>query len=148
MPNYTQNYNLIKPKENENYDIEDVTNTNMDIIDTQLGNKVEKIAGKGLSTNDFTNKYKEKLDSLENYDDTAIKQDIEDIQEEQAKQNEDIEDLKQNDAKQDDLIQKLKDNSINVTTEEATSLQVQDASTLPAVLSVRGNHTQETRERI
>ena len=109
-------------------------------------NKVDKVEGKGLSTNDYTNEDKAKLDSLENYDDTEITQEIEDIQEEQAKQNEDIEDLKQNDAKQDELIQKLKDNSINVTTEEATSLQVQDASTLPAKLEVRGNHSQETRE--
>ena len=116
-------------------------------VDTQISNldtnKVDKVDGKGLSTNDYTNEDKAKLDSLENYDDTAIKQDIEDIQEEQAKQNEDIEDLKQINAKQDDLIQKLKDNSINVTTEEATSLHVTDASTLPAKLEVRGNHRQK-----
>ena len=107
-------------------------------------NKVDKVDGKGLSTNDYTNEDKAKLDSLENYDDTEITQEIEDIQEEQAKQNEDIEDLKQINAKQDDLIQKLKDNSINITTEEATQLHVEDASTLPARLEVRGNHTQKT----
>ena len=105
-------------------------------VDTVVGNldtnKVDKVDGKGLSTNDYTNEDKAKLDSLENYDDTEIKQDIEDIQ--------------ANDAKQDELIQKLKDNSINVTTDEATSLQVQDASTLPAKLDVRGNHSQEARE--
>ena len=116
-------------------------------VDTQISNldtnKVDKVNGKGLSTNDYTNEDKAKLDSLENYDDTAIKQDIEDIQEEQAKQNEDIEDLKQINAKQDDLIQKLKDNSINVTTEEATSLHVENASTVPAKLEVRGNHSQK-----
>ena len=118
-------------------------NTAIEDLDT---NKVDKVDGKGLSTNDFTNEDKAKLDGLNNYDDTEITQEIEDIQEEQAKQNEDIEDLKQNDAKQDDLIQKLKDNSINVTTEEATSLHVTDASTLPAKLEVRGNHSQKTRE--
>ena len=32
---------------------------------TELNNKVDKITGKGLSTNDFTNEYKTKLDSLE-----------------------------------------------------------------------------------
>lgn len=119
-------------------------------VDTVVGNldtnKVDKVDGKGLSTNDFTNEDKEKLDGLENYDDTEITQEIEDIQEEQAKQNEDIEDLKQINAKQDDLIQKLKDNSINVTTEEATQLYVTDASTVPAKLYVRGNHEQKTRE--
>ena len=118
-------------------------NTAIEDLDT---NKVDKVDGKGLSTNDFTNEDKAKLDGLNNYDDTEIKQEIEDIQEEQAKQNEDIEDLKQINAKQDDLIQKLKDNSINVTTEEATSLHITDASTVPAKLDVRGNQRQETRE--
>ena len=66
MPDYTQNYNLIKPKKSENYDVDDTTNTNMDIIDTQLGNKMDKVPGKGPSTNDFTNKYKNKLDTLQN----------------------------------------------------------------------------------
>lgn len=57
-----------------------------------------------------------------------------------------IEDIQTKDTEQDKLIQKLKDNCINVTTDEATSLQVQDASTLPTKLDVRGNHSQETRE--
>ena len=43
------------------------------IIYNALLNKVEKAAGKGLSTNDFTAEYKTKLDGLENYDDTTIK---------------------------------------------------------------------------
>lgn len=66
MPDYTQNYNLIKPKKGENYDVDDTTSTNMDIIDTQLGNKMDKVPGKGPSTNDFTNNYKNKLDTLQN----------------------------------------------------------------------------------
>lgn len=36
----------------------------------------QKIQGKGLSTNDFTDRDREKLESLENYDDTAIKADL------------------------------------------------------------------------
>lgn len=66
MPDYTQHYNLIKPKKSENYDVNDTTNTNMDIIDTQLENKMDKVPGKGPSTNDFTNNYKNKLDTLQN----------------------------------------------------------------------------------
>lgn len=42
MANYTENYNLIKPQKNEQYDIEDVTNTNMDIIDLELADCVRK----------------------------------------------------------------------------------------------------------
>lgn len=66
MPDYTQYYNLIKPKKGENYDVEDTTCTNMDIIDTQLENKMDKVPGKGPSTNDFTNNYKNKIDMLQN----------------------------------------------------------------------------------
>lgn len=33
-------------------------------IIVKLGGKVDKIAGKGLSTNDFTNEYKDKLDNI------------------------------------------------------------------------------------
>lgn len=112
-------------------------------VDTVVGNldtnKVDKVDGKGLSTNDYTNEDKAKLDSLENYDDTEITQEIEDIQAKDEAQDTEID-------KQSDLIQKLKDNCINVTTDEATSLQVQDASTLPAKLDVRGNQRQEARE--
>lgn len=39
-----------------------------------INNKVDKQNGKDLSTNDFTDAYKQKVDDLENYDDTAIKQ--------------------------------------------------------------------------
>lgn len=65
MSDYTINYNLILPDKGENYDVE-VANTNNKIIDTQLGNKVEKVPGKNLSSNDFTNAYKNKIDSLQN----------------------------------------------------------------------------------
>ena len=39
---------------------------------TQLGNKVDKETGKGLSTNDYTTAEKTKLAGLENYDDSAL----------------------------------------------------------------------------
>ncbi|MDE7097593.1 MAG: hypothetical protein K2O60_00405 [Ruminococcus sp.] len=44
--------------------------------DGLISGKVDKSDGKGLSTNDFTNADKSKLNSLENYDDTEIKADI------------------------------------------------------------------------
>lgn len=43
---------------------------------TELNTKVDKVTGKGLSTNDYTTVEKNKLASLSNYDDTAIKQQI------------------------------------------------------------------------
>ncbi|MBD5158892.1 MAG: hypothetical protein HDT23_01430 [Ruminococcus sp.] len=45
-------------------------------MNTAINNKVDKVSGKGLSTNDFTTTLKNKLDGLSNYDDTSIKADI------------------------------------------------------------------------
>ena len=63
MSNYTEHYNLKKPLKTESYDV-DVANTNNDIIDEKLYGKVDKVAGKGLSENDFTDGYKKKVDNL------------------------------------------------------------------------------------
>lgn len=41
-------------------------------IKTLVGTKVDKVEGKGLSTNDFTTQEKTKLATLQNYDDTNI----------------------------------------------------------------------------
>ena len=40
--------------------------------DTLLSGKVDKVSGKGLSTNDYTTAEKTKLAGLENYDDTSL----------------------------------------------------------------------------
>lgn len=42
-------------------------------LNAAIENKVEKVDGKELSTNDYTNEDKSKLESLSNYDDTTIK---------------------------------------------------------------------------
>lgn len=41
-------------------------------VDNLLDGKVDKVEGKGLSTEDFTTELKNKLNGLENYDDTAL----------------------------------------------------------------------------
>lgn len=64
MPNNTTNYNLTKPLATELYDI-DVHNDNNDIIDTTLFSKVDKVTGKGLSTEDFTTTEKSKLSGIQ-----------------------------------------------------------------------------------
>lgn len=43
---------------------------------TNIANKVDKVTGKGLSTEDYTTDEKNKLANLENYDDTEVKADI------------------------------------------------------------------------
>ena len=63
MAEYTEHYNLKKPLKSENYDV-DVANTNNDIIDEKIFGKVDKIVGKSLSSNDFTDGYKQKVDRL------------------------------------------------------------------------------------
>lgn len=80
------------------------------------------------------------------YNDKDIKDEVKNIQNEQKTQNKSIEANTTKNTEQDKLIQKLQSNMINESTEEATSLYVEDASDLPAVLSVRGNHYQETQE--
>lgn len=47
----------------------------------ELGKKVDKVEGKGLSSNDYTNAEKQKLAGLQNYDDTELRTAI------QGKQN-------------------------------------------------------------
>lgn len=64
MGNYTEHYNLEKPEKTDYYDV-DTANKNNDIIDNKLYEKQDKQPGKGLSTNDFTNKYKQKIDALQ-----------------------------------------------------------------------------------
>lgn len=64
MAKYTENYNLEKPEKTEHYDIE-TANKNNDILDARLFEKQDKQAGKGLSTNDFTDEYKKKIDALQ-----------------------------------------------------------------------------------
>lgn len=57
-----------------------VTETELDqkgyATTTDLSGKVDKVTGKGLSTNDYTTEDKNKLASLENYDDTEVKNGI------------------------------------------------------------------------
>lgn len=47
------------------------------VITKELNNKVDKVSGKQLSTEDFTTNDKQKLDGLSNYDDSEIKANLE-----------------------------------------------------------------------
>lgn len=64
MAEYTKYYNLKKPAGSEYYNIADA-NTNNDLIDTVLFGKVDKKPGRDLSTNDFTDGYKNKIDTMQ-----------------------------------------------------------------------------------
>lgn len=63
MSTLTTNYKLIKPDVTDTVDINNF-NSNFDTIDKNLFNKVEKVDGKGLSTNDYTNEEKQKVNTI------------------------------------------------------------------------------------
>lgn len=172
MAEYTEHYNLKKPSQSESYDI-DVANTNNEIIDKALFGKAEKKAGKDLSTNDFTDEYKAKLDKLKNYDDKIIKEDISSIKADQTAQNKKIADLEEDNQtnKQDILEIKTKnitqDEYIETLQKETEDLKVKnalleaeledvqasgenitvnDSAEYYCNLELEGNSKQETRE--
>ena len=123
---------------------------NISTLQEQVSNKVDKVEGKGLSTNDYTTEEKQKLAGLKNYDDTEIKQNIADIKEEQETQNTNIENLQEKDITQEKLIEKLQQENeniksalINVETEQSKSIHVEGASEVPAQLKVMGNQEQD-----
>lgn len=63
-----------------NFDVDKALNDNWTKIDNGVkkvsDEKVDKVTGKGLSTNDYTTAEKNKLAGLSNYNDTAVKKDI------------------------------------------------------------------------
>lgn len=103
-----------------------------------IANKVDKVEGKGLSTEDYTTAEKEKLAGLKNYDDTEIKQDIQEI-------NEDVSDIKSNQTTQNDLLERTQSALINIKTEKSSNINVKDSSDLNAKVDVYGISRQKTR---
>lgn len=69
----TKNYKLKKPEGNEYANIEDINN-NMDKIDDALDGKVDKKAGKGLSTNDYNDTDKNKVANVPDNTTTELAQ--------------------------------------------------------------------------
>ena len=60
----TVNIGLVKEDEDEFYNV-DTVNGNLDKIDEEFGRKVNKVEGKGLSSNDYTDEEKEKLKNID-----------------------------------------------------------------------------------
>lgn len=55
---------------------DDITELKEDVkqLQTDVKNKVDKVSGKGLSTNDYTTEEKNKLASLTNYSDSEVRE--------------------------------------------------------------------------
>lgn len=66
-----ENSEPITPTDKEQ--IEQAIQNNINSINELENTKIDKVEGKDLSTNDYTNEEKTKLASLENYDDTEIR---------------------------------------------------------------------------
>lgn len=137
MSDYTEHYNLKKPLKTENYDV-DVANTNNDIIDEKIYNKVDKISGKDLSTNDFTNEYKKKIDRIiegtkgDSAYQIAVKNGFEGTEEKW------LESLKGDKGDKGELVDLVKE-------EEGKNISIESAN-LPAIeVSIEGESHQETR---
>ena len=62
----TEEWEALSEEEKAKYDV------NISNIVDELDNKIDKVEGKGLSTNDFTDEEKSKLAGLSNYDDTTL----------------------------------------------------------------------------
>lgn len=135
MSDYTENYNLKKPKQTESYNVDDA-NSNNDIIDKTLFEKQDKETGKGLSTNDFTNLYKKKLDLLFNYDDTSIKKEIESLDERKV----DVKDFE----KLAEGNEFLRENQLYGET-SGRNINLQDSAKAHVNLKVTGSTSQATR---
>lgn len=65
-------YELTKPKIEAVFTGDVITHTHTSQLAEALANYVRVVAGKQLSTEDFTTAFKTKLESLVNYDDTAV----------------------------------------------------------------------------
>ena len=52
----------------------------LNLLNTAIAGKVDKVTGKGLSTNDFTNELLTKLNGLSNYNDTALQTAVNNLQ--------------------------------------------------------------------
>ena len=95
--------------------------------------------GKDLSTNDFTNNYKTKLDMLKNYDDTKIRKNISNISIEQDTQKNKTEKLEYDNESIKNILPSVK----------ATGEEIKLSNTAEAILKkvkVSGNSKQETRD--
>ncbi len=64
MAEYTPNLNLVKPAQEDFYDVDD-HNHNYDILDEEIPKKVDKVEGKQLSTEDYTSEEKAKLAGID-----------------------------------------------------------------------------------
>ena len=74
--------NIKTPKRNTGLDADIIEDLEImaQSIQEELNKKTNNVGGKGLSTNDFTNEFKAKLENLQNYDDKEVRDLISGVQ--------------------------------------------------------------------
>ena len=102
-------------------------------ISELLNNKVDKVSGKQLSTNDYTTEEKLKLAGLSNYDDTEIKNNISDI-------NNSIITMDKSIKKNEDNINDININ-YNALLDEVQELKIQNEQDISGVRLVKSGDT-------
>lgn len=121
-------HKMILDIENIKGDISNFSSYDDTEIKEDLKNKVNKIEGKGLSTNDYTNEEKRKLEELNNYDDTELRKKLEEAEKEKEL------------LKKDLLANQITDKV------EGKSLTLTDCSSARLVeFEIEGNSYQKTR---
>ena len=104
--------------------------TNKTNISNLQNNKVDKVNGKGLSTEDFTTELKTKLENLENYDDTEITEAIQNFNKRIMRNSTNIETLQDNVAELQES-QEQQDTDIEAIKAENERLR-EDLKALPS----------------
>lgn len=109
-----------------------------------ISNKVDKVEGKGLSTNDFTNELKSKLEGLNNYNDTEIKKEISEIKQKQTEQDESISTIKEEQIQQNTDIELTAGMIPYIESPEGKQIRV-SSSRYYGQVKVKGKSEQEVR---
>ena len=145
---------------NENWDKidEDVGTINTEISNIQAINKehsqiidtkVDKVSGKGLSTNDFTNEYKTKLDKLQNYNDSEVRNEVAEINKKDTEQDGKMEELQNEKLKLEKELKEVQEDFYQASVRGQASgeyIHVEDSSNCRAKIGISGNSEQETRK--
>ena len=148
MPDYTEHYNLVKPKKTENYDIDEVTRKNMDIIDENLFKKQEKVPGKDLSSNDFTDELKNKLERLKNYEDKDIKERLNVVEKKSTKNESGVKEHETKIQKLEEKVAMLENNQLKGVSDKAEAITITDSAKAYGKIKVEGNTKQDTEPTI
>lgn len=119
-----------------------INTNNETVIEDKLSEKVDKISGKDLSTNDFTNQYKQKLDRLENYDDTDLKNRIFAVETENTAQGLDISNLESDVSLNKSSLNSL-NNEFKIAKQDIVDIKSKNNAQDTEISSIKAKNTEQ-----